>query len=143
MDIPQLQSCFCGRPLKTGAKFVGWLCFVMSFTGIFVYYISMQLLDYVDNHPTPQNMELIEDLPTYMMACMILIGFHVIDLFFSTLLLVGVYWEKSELLVCWLIYGLVDLAIAINVGYLRSFIFFAMDLYFLLVVYSYYKKISR
>uniref|UniRef100_A0A1B6JXF7 Uncharacterized protein n=2 Tax=Homalodisca liturata TaxID=320908 RepID=A0A1B6JXF7_9HEMI len=102
----------------------------------------MTLLDYIEKHPTPQNMELIEDLPTYTMACMILIGFHMIDMIFSALLLLGVYKEKSELLVCWLIYGIIDLAVAINVGYLRSFIFFAVDLYFLLVVYSYYKEMT-
>uniref|UniRef100_A0A1B6G5D3 Uncharacterized protein n=1 Tax=Cuerna arida TaxID=1464854 RepID=A0A1B6G5D3_9HEMI len=157
MSIPQLNSCCCGCSLKTGSKIIGWLSMIASIASLIMFGLALAGLYYIEEHPekvTPENKEIFDHLPALKAAAIMMIIVHIIGCILSFILLMGVYQQKAKLVLIWVMVALTCAIIAQLVNIVQLFalyqpanigniIWFLLDLYFILVVYSFYREIQN
>ncbi|XP_046665523.1 uncharacterized protein LOC124357621 [Homalodisca vitripennis] len=157
MSIPQLDSCCCGCSLKTGSKIIGWISMIANIVSVITFGLALAGLYYIQEHPdkvAPENKAILDNLPTLKAVAIMMIITHIIGCILSLILLMGVYQQKAKLVLTWVLIALTCALIEQLVNLIQLFtvyqaanigniIWFLLDLYFILVVYSFYREIQN
>uniref|UniRef100_A0A1B6KGW0 Uncharacterized protein n=1 Tax=Graphocephala atropunctata TaxID=36148 RepID=A0A1B6KGW0_9HEMI len=157
MGIPQLNSCCCGCSLQTGTKIIGWISLVANILTAIMFGAGLVAIYYVEDHQenlTPEQKKILEHLPALKAISILLIVVHVVGCVLSLILLLGVYQKKAKMVLIWVLIALTCALIEQLVNIIQIFtlyqaanlyniVFFLVDIYFILVVYSFYREIQN
>ncbi|XP_054260882.1 uncharacterized protein LOC128985428 isoform X2 [Macrosteles quadrilineatus] len=157
--IPQLTTCCCGCSLRTGTKIIGWLSLICGILMVILMGTSLTALYYLEDHPektpSPESKEILDHLPALKALAMFLIVVHILTCGLAFILLLGAYQNKAKFVLIWVVVSLtaeimeqaLNLAQTLTVSqggiFYFNFIYFVIDLYFILVVYSFYREIKN
>ncbi|XP_046665520.1 uncharacterized protein LOC124357619 isoform X3 [Homalodisca vitripennis] len=154
MSIPQLDSCFCGCSLKAGSKIIGWISMIVSIYLILIFGLTLYFIQIYPERLSSDTKLIYDNLPALRDVTIMMIILHVTGCIMSLILLIGVYQKKAKLVLIWVmvafscaiigqllnIYQLFTVYEAANNG---NIIWFLLYLYFILVVYSFYREIQN
>lgn len=153
MGIPQLNSCCGCFSLRNGTKIIGWLSLVFGIMFIIGLVTTLIFVIHVEDDPRTKD----EDKPllrafTYLAIVSLFITF--IQTAFGFVLLLGAYQGKAKLVYVWVVAN--SITVILNLIGFTIMLFFALDggnwtylvgcaldIYFILVVYSYYTEIQN
>jgi len=157
MGVPQLDSCCCGCSLKTGTKIIGWISLVMSVIMVIILGSGLAALYYIEDHPdqsTPASKEIMDHLPALKALTMFMIAVHVLGGILGFILLLGAYQNKANYVLLWVIVALTSVIIEVALNLVQMIAMYQstnfltlitslVDVYFILVVYSFYREIRN
>ncbi|XP_075233643.1 uncharacterized protein LOC142331539 [Lycorma delicatula] len=150
LSIPMLDQCCCGCSLKTGTTIIGWFSFVRDLI-ILVTLIAVEFAFKDSKSIATASPDTDKGFEAIVIILAIL---YLLLTIVSLLLLFGTYKERHGYMSPWIILSTIGIVIEIiciitdtaSVGFsktdLQSLISVGLTIYFLLVVYSYYREIK-